>query len=66
LDLLTFLRGGNQDFNRIHCYLGIVSAYIVFSYTMTYPSNFDYDLEKKLLEAMEPDWLYVRHEGTPD
>lgn len=60
MDLLTFLRGGNQDFCRIHCYLGIVSIYIVFCYTMTYPSSFDYSLEKDLIGAMMPDWLADR------
>lgn len=58
MDLLTFLRGGNQDFNRIHCYLGIVSAYIVICYNMTFPSPFDYTLERQILTAMQPGWVY--------
>ena len=42
MDLLTFLRGSNQDFQQIHAYLLIVGLYIVFCYSMAYPSAFDY------------------------
>lgn len=56
MDLLSFLRGGNQDFMRIHCYLGVVSVYIVFFYSMMYPTTFDYTTEKALVGAMHPDW----------
>jgi hypothetical protein len=46
MDLLTLLRGGNNSFMSVQIYLAVVSLYIVFSYSMCYPSAFDNFLEK--------------------